>query len=253
MRDVLSWIFLRLRSAGRLCGGAVLMLALAPMALAAEGGTAVVKVGCVEFPPLTYTDANSRPAGKAIDLVTAILTRAGLAFEIKCYPGARLMASLRDGSAHVAMLIRHPDIVDSVLYGRLPMAYLELDAYRLATTSPLGSIENSQGKSVILLRGYGYGGWSDFFKDPANGLTLSYADSRAAAIRMLASGHGDYLIDYADPAALALAQAAVPWLRTETLARLETYFLVSRNAPDAERLLRRIEDIFATMGAKPVN
>lgn len=229
--------------------GALLLLGLALPAFAGE----TVKVGCVEFPPLTYTGADGRPTGKAIDLVTAILTRAGLPFEVKCYPGARLMASLRDGSAHVAMLIRHPDVQDAALYGHLPMAYLELDAYRLATTPPLGSIANSRGHSVILLRGYGYGGWIDFFKDPANGLRLSYADSRDAAIRMLAGGHGDYLVDYADPAAQALAQAAVPGLRAEVLARLETYFLVSRKAPDAAALLRRVEDIFAQMGAKPVN
>lgn len=212
-----------------------------------------VKVGCVEFPPLTYTDARGRPAGKAVDLVGAILARAGVEYEIACYPGARLMASLRDGSAHVAMLIRHPDILDAVQYGTQPMAYLDLTAYRMAATPPLGRIDNSRGKSVILLRGYGYGGWIDFFKDPTNGLMLSYADSRAAAIRMLSSGHGDYLIDYADPAALALAQTQAPGLHSESLVRLETYFLVSKKAPDATGLLRRIEDIFTQMGAKPVN
>lgn len=230
-------------------GALALVLGLSLPALAQE----VVKVGCVEFPPLTYTGADGRPAGHATELLRDILTRTGLPFDMKCYPGARLMASLRDGNAHVAMLIRHPDIVDSVLYGRLPMAYLELDAYRMATTPPLGAIENTRGKSVILLRGYGYGGWIDFFKDPANGLRLSYADSREAAIRMLASGHGDYLVDYADPAALALARTAAPGLRTEALTRLATYFLVSKKAPDAAALLRRIEDIFTQMGARPVN
>ncbi|MGE5476229.1 MAG: substrate-binding periplasmic protein [Bacteroidales bacterium] len=233
----------------RLLGWVALALALARPGAAAE----MVKVGCVEFPPLTYTGSDGRPAGKALELLTAILDRAGLPYEIKCYPGARLMASLRDGSTHVAMLIRHPDVVDAVHYGRLPMAYLELDAYRLAGTAPLGGIENVRRHSVILLRGYGYGGWIDFFKDPANGLRLSYADSRDAAIRMLAGGHGEYLIDYADPAAMALAQAAAPGLRAESLVRLETYFLVSKKAPDALGLLRRIEDIFAHMGAKPVN
>lgn len=232
----------------RLCKVAAVMLALTAPALADP-----VKVGCVEFPPLTYTDSAGRPAGKAIDLITAILTRAGMDFEIKCYPGARLMSSLRDGSAHVAMLIRHPDILDSVLYGSQPMAYLQLDAYRLTPTRPLAGIRNSRGKSVILLRGYGYGGWIDFFKDPANGLKLSYADSRAAAFKMLSSGHGDYLIDYADPASLALGQSSVPGLQIETLTRLESYFLVSKDAPDAANLLRRIESIFTEMGAKPVN
>ena len=225
------------------------VLALSSPAWAAEP----VKVGCVEFPPLTYTDAQGQPAGKAIDLVKAILVSAGLPFEIKCYPGARLMASLRDGSSHVAMLIRHPDILDSVHYGRLPMAYLELGAYRMTGAPPLGAIEKTRGKSVILLRGYGYGGWIDFFKDPANALRLSYADSREAAFRMLSSGHGDYLVDYSGPAALALARSSVPGLDAEVLTRLETYFLVSKKAPDADALLRRIEGIFAQMGAKPVN
>lgn len=245
----LSWISGWVGRGVRLLAGTVLTLALALPARAAE----TVKVGCVEFPPFTYTGVDGRPTGKAIELVSAILTRAGLPFEIQCYPGARLMASLRDGSSHLAMLIRHPDVTEAALYGRLPMAYLELDAYRLAATPPLGGIENTRGKSVIVLRGYGYGGWIDFFKDPANGLRLSYADSRDAAIRMLAGGHGDYLIDYADPASGVLAQAAVPGLQGETLARLETYFLVSKKAPEAAALLRRVENIFVQMGARPIN
>lgn len=231
----------------------LVVAALVVLGLTRPAGAAPVKVGCVEFPPLTFTDAQGRPAGKAIDLVTAILARAGLDYEVKCYPGARLMASLRDGSAHVAMLIRHPDILDSVQYGARPMAYLDLEAYRMAATPPLAGIENVRGKSVILLRGYGYGGWIDFFKAPANGVTVSFADSRAAALRMLTSGHGDYLIDYADPAGLALAQAQAPALRAEPLVRLETFFLVSNKAPNPTALLRRIEDIFGEMGARPVN
>ena len=204
------------------------------------------------FSALTYTDPSGRPAGKAIELIAAILERAGLPYEIKCYPGARLMANLRDGSSHVAMLIRHPDIVESVIYGQQPMAFLQLDGFRQAQTPPLGSIENTRGKAVILLRGYGYGGWIDFFKDPANRLSPSYADSRAAAFKMLTSGHGEYLIDYADPAAVALGDNGAG-LRVEPLARLPTYFLVSRKAPDAERLLSHIEDTFRDMGARPVN
>lgn len=249
-----SWITNWMRRGVRLLAGAALTLALALPAHSAETARpGMVKVGCVEFPPFTYTGIDGRPTGKAIELVTAILTRAGLPFEIQCYPGARLMASLRDGSSHLAMLIRHPDVTEAALYGHLPMAYLELDAYRLAATPPLGGIENTRGKSVIVLRGYGYGGWIDFFKDPDNALRLSYADSREAAFRMLSNGHGDYLVDYSGPAAQALARSAVPGLDAEVLTRLETYFLVSRKAPDADALLRRIEGIFTQMGARPVN
>lgn len=227
--------------------------ALLAFGLAGAAAAETVKVGCVEFPPLTYSDVDGRAIGSAVDLISDILKRAAVPFEVKCYPGARLLAGLRDGSTHVAILIRHPELADTVQYGTLPVAYLDLRAYRLAVTPPLGDIRNSRGKSVIVLRGYGYGGWIDFFRDPDNHLALSYADSRQAAIRMLASGHGDYLLDYADPATPALAQASLPDLRSEALARLDTYFLVSKKAPGAAALLRRIEDIFARMGAKPVN
>lgn len=233
----------------RLAVAAALALVLSGAILAGAMAAETVKVGCVERPPLTYSDDQGRAVGTAAELIGDILNRAGLPYEIKCYPGARLLVGLRDGSIHAAMLIRHPELADAVQYGALPVAYLDLQAYRLAATPPLGDIRNSRGKSVIVLRGYGYGGWIDFLRDPANRLTLSYADSRQAAIRMLASGHGDYLLDYADPT----AQASASDLRSETLVRQDTYFLVSRKAPDATALLRRIEDIFARMGAKPVN
>lgn len=236
-----------------LIGTAAFLAAVLWLGAAAAIAAQPVKVGCVEFPPLSYTDESGRAAGRAMDLLAAILDRAGIPWQAKCYPGARLMASLRDGTADVAMLIRHPDITDAVLYGRLPMAYLDLDGYRLASRPPLGGIENTRGKSIILLRGYGYGGWIDFFKDAANGIQISYADSHPAALRMLASGHGDYLVDYREPAAKAVAETAEPELQRELLTRLETYFLVSKKAPNAERLLWRIEEGFKQMGARPLN
>lgn len=227
-----------------------LWLAACATATAAEP----VKVGCVDFPPLTFTNADGAADGSAIALLTAILDRAGLPWETsKCLPGARLMANLRDGSAHVAMLIHHPDIAQSVLYGSLPMAYLDLEAYRLDRTPPLGGLGALRGKRVILLRGYGYGGWVDFFKDPANDLRISYADSHQAAFRMLLSAHGDYVVDYREPARQALEETPMPDVRREVLTRLETYFLVSKKAPDPEVLLRRIEDGFRRMGAKPID
>lgn len=212
-----------------------------------------IKVGCVEFPPLSYTDSNGKPAGKAMELISTILNNAGLRWEAKCYPGARLVSSLRDGSAQVAMLIRHPDLTDSAVYGHQPMAFLELEGYRLASQPPLGAIENTRGKSIILLRGYGYGGWIDFFKDPANNIRVSYADSHQAAFKMLTNGHGAYLVDYRDPASLALGETTIPNLRHEMLTRLETYFLVSKKVPDADKLLWRIEDGFKKLGSKPIN
>ncbi|MBC7950902.1 MAG: transporter substrate-binding domain-containing protein [Rhodospirillaceae bacterium] len=229
--------------------GRAALFCLAANAQAAEP----VKVGCVDFPPLSYTDENGKAAGKAMDLIAAILDRAGLPWEAKCYPGARLVTSLRDGTAQIAMLIRHPDLADAALYGQLPMAYLDLEGFRLASRPPLGSMENIRGKSIILLRGYGYGGWIDFFKDPANHIRISYADTHQAAFKMLGNGHGEYLVDYREPALLAQDDTPTLHLRSETLARLETYFLVSKKTPDAGTLLRRIEDGFKQMGAKPVN
>lgn len=208
-----------------------------------------VKVGCVEFPPLTYTGGDGRATGRAVELVSVILERAGLEYQVTCYPGARLMASLRDGSVQVAMLIRHPELLSSVQYGALPMARIDLRAYRRAGTTPLGRVENSRGNRVVVLRGYGYGGWIDFFRDPANNVTVSYADSREAAVRMLSGGHGDYLIDYVPPEVLGAEDEA---FLVETLTRLDTYFVVSNKAPNPTALLRRIEDIFADMGARPV-
>lgn len=243
------------RHAARLgaTGLAVLCLFLAATPARADNAIGTIKVGCVEFPPLSFTNPHGAADGSAIALIAAILDQAGLAWEAKCLPGARLMASLRDGSAHVAMLIRHPDIAGAALYSQSPMAYLDLDGYRMAGTPPLADMDSLRGKRVILLRGYGYGGWSEFFKDPRNAMQISFADSHQAAFRMLASGHGDYLLDYREPAMRALGDAVPPGLQHELLARLECYFLVSKKAPDAEALLRRIEDGFQRMGAKPLN
>jgi polar amino acid transport system substrate-binding protein len=211
-----------------------------------------VRVGCVDFPPFTYSDGNGKPAGMVLDLTTRLLDRLGLKWRAECFPGARLMSTLRDGTSDVAMIIRHPDVVGAAHYGHLPLMYLNLSAYRLPGKPPLGSFEASRHKSLILLRGYGYGGWSDFFQEPGNGIVVQYADSHPAALRMLASGHGDYLIDYREPAAAALQQTALAGIRGEILARLPVYFVVSHKTAGGETLLRRLEDAFRAEGGQPL-
>lgn len=218
---------------------------------AGSSGAETVRLGCVEFPPLSFTDSRGKAAGRAVDLLSGILYRQGIDVDDSgCLPGARLMNSLKDGSVHVAMLIRHPDLADGVLYGSLPMTYLDLDAYHLPGRAYLGSMQAVTGRSLILMRGYGYGGWIDFFRDPANGNRVSYADNRQTAFRMLAQGHGDYLIDYRHPVELTIKDNGK--VERESLTRLETFFVVSRKAPDADNLLRRIEEEFLRQGAHPV-
>lgn len=218
----------------------------------AQAAERPVRLGCVEFPPLSYSDPEGRPTGRVVEMVAGLLRRIGMEWSGQCYPGARLMASLKDGTADFATLIRHPEIIDHTLYGRLPVALIDLDAWRRKDRPPVGGIEGLKGKSVIVLRGYGYGGMIDWLKDPANGLTLNYADSHAAALKMLANGHGDYLVDYRGPAETAQAENQLPGLEREVLRRLDVYFVVSKKAPQAELLLHRLEEAFKASGARPV-
>ncbi|HLO77286.1 MAG TPA: amino acid ABC transporter [Magnetospirillum sp.] len=191
----------------------------------------------------TVLDAQGLPANPLIKAADAIFTRAGLKWGAHPYPAARMFETLRNGTANFSMLVKSPALDQCCLVGRNPIASTELQVLRSPGKPTIRQRQDFRGKSVILLRGYSYGGLLAELSAPDSGVTVYSAVNRQAAFVMLEHGRADYLLDYAGPIAEILAGRPDLDLRRDTLDRLEVFLVLSRAYPDAEATLARLEAI----------
>jgi len=216
-----------------------LLISFRPIPVAASD---TLKIGYIEFPPFFYTAASGEAAGHLIDLAGGILDKANMRWSAKSLPASRLMNHLSTGDIDIAMLIKHPLLEGTTLYGDTPVANIELRAYWLGDKPPINSFEDMKGKRVIVLRGYGYSGLIKKITNPKNGIRYDMADNHLSAFKMLAIGRSDYVLDYKNPAERAIAQTdGLSELNSSQASRFNVFFIVSKATPNAEKILNVLE------------
>ncbi len=232
----------------------ILSLGLLLTGLLFTGSTAAnaqkIELAYIEFPPTFYTDEYGKPKGYLIDTTIKILDHAGLEWNAKSYPPKRMANWIVRGKIDLWVgLSTLPQFKDSTLVGDSVVTTIEMRAY---TRKGLPHIEGKPSlteKRIGILRGYSYGGWVDFIKDPANQVRYIELDNRPAAYKMLKKGRVDYVLDYRQPAELALQDIDFPELSFTPLSELEARFVVSKKTPNAAQILEQLESSFHTLKA----
>jgi ABC-type amino acid transport substrate-binding protein len=182
-----------------------------------------------------------------VRLARALFARAGIPWHGKAYPSARMFKYLQDGTAQFSMLVKAPALQECCLLSRKPVAAVTIRVYSIGPKPPIKAKEDMIGKSIIIVRGYSYAGTRDFILDPTNHIDSHEASTHAAAFRMLATGRADYVLDYAGPAADALAAEHIPDVRSELFSRQDIHLVLSRTYPNAEQVMARLESIVESL------
>jgi polar amino acid transport system substrate-binding protein len=207
-----------------------------------------LKLGYIEFPPFTYTAENNTPAGLFIDLANHIFPHTGLSFTAESYPVRRLASYIGSGDLDVWMgLATLPEFTGKAHIGKTPIAALVLRAYTRGKKPPIRVKEDLIGKSIIVMRGYSYGGWITYIEDPANKINHIKANKHEAAFNMLKANRADYLLDYREPSDMALQSVSIPDLTFNQISALPCYIVISRNTPDGQTILDRLETSYHTL------
>lgn len=212
----------------------------------------LVKVGYYEFPPYTYTDAEGRPQGATLDLIERLLDKAGYRGEFRGLPGARLYASLRDGSVHLWPGVTGKEELRAyVLESRSVLGELDLALYRRQGMSAPTLPEDLAGRGIIVIGGYTY--WkpySDWLQDPALNLRIHRTGSHGAALEMLQRHRGDFLLDYHIPVEQARRGLGIAPVPHQILQRLTAKLIISNKAPAAEALRDALDRAYEQLQAE---
>ena len=226
-------------------GGALKALAVAGAvaAVMAVGAAKAdpIKVGYVEFPPYTYTE-DGKPKGSLIEMMKKVAADQGIAYKAESAPARRIFNGILEGEFHLFMGVKNvKDFEGTTLASAAPISKIELNAYGLGDAPAVKAKEDLSGKAAVVLTGYSYGGWRPWMEDPANKVTLVEARTAEQALNLLQAGRAPVLLQYALPMQQALGGKTLADLKVTPISALEVYFVVSKKAPDAEALLKRLE------------
>lgn len=203
---------------------------------------------------MTYTDSHGQPAGFILDIAARSLEKAGFDWTAVSLPAKRLADSLAAGSVQVWLgLTTLPNFKDSTHAGKVVIKQLILKAYTIGDNRPIRDQQDLLGKTLIILRGYSYGGWINFIKDPTNNIGYLEFDSREKAynrLEKLSKRIPDaYLLDYKYPSETVLSNLDLPNIRSNLISVLDMHFVVTRKMDGAKAILERIETAFQQLSA----
>lgn len=199
-----------------------------------------IEFGMFDMPPFYNVKDGVPTGGICYDIMINMLEKAKIPFVAKVYPAPRLYANLVSGKTDVFIGIKDvPVYKDKVLYGATPVSQAELGVYSIGS-SPIKTKMDLVGKSVIVVRGYGYGGMIEFLKDPLNKVQLSDASTHESALKMLKMKRGEYLLDYTATINDILKKEPYPQITYSVLNSVPLYLIVSKSTLGGEQILTKL-------------
>ncbi len=201
--------------------------------------------GYIEFPPYYYTDEKGKAQGHLIDLANDIAVEAGYGIVYVPLPAKRALLSVATGEIDLWFGLSTIDVYkDHVLISVNPIDRLELRVYSSKAMKTFHDKHDLIGKSVVILRGYSYGGLLDFIEDPANKIYTMRVTSHEQALKVLATRNIDYMIDYARIVESARKKYPFPHLKSRVLSTLDVHINLSKKTKNAEQVLKRLDEAY---------
>lgn len=223
----------------------ILVVFLLPAVVFSDTSTKKLRLGYIEFPPYTYTNSSGKPEGILIDLAEKVFPEAGYEWTALSYPVKRMAEYLGSGDIDIWMGLKTlPSFIEKTYTGTEIIADLQLNAYTIGDKPSITKKEDLVGKSVIILRGYSYGGWVNFITDKRNFVSYIKANKHLSGLKMLKANRATYLLDYKEPVELAMDQIEISNLQNNKISSFPCYFIVTKQLPDGAEIVKKLETVF---------
>ena len=245
----------RLPSALALAGFLILLIGLFhPFRLYATEQNAstnrVVRIAYVEFPPITYRNANGEPAGEFVDITRKVAEEAGYEPVFVYLPVSRTYLYLKNGNVDLWLgLSATPVLMEDVLESWISPLPVALSAWYREGSPPLEHIDQLHGKIVILIGGYTYGGLRGWLEGQAD-IRITEAPNHRSAVDMLKRRRGDYLLDYRQPVREVLVQPADAVIRESEVRSRNAAWMFSRANPRASILRDAFDEAYLRLAER---
>jgi len=213
-----------------------------PVNALAEAILEPIGIGYFQFPP-RMARVGGKAVGSAITAAEELMTEAGLTYVFVHIPVGRLYANFRGKSSVVQVWIGavQPASVElGVLIEPSIFGIIHLNIYGLKGVPPPAS-DDLFDVSLITITGYNYGGFLAVLKARKAGVRAIATPNHVSAFRMLQAGRAPYVLDYKNPAEIALATLEFTGVTSTTVSVGAAGMLVSKQAQQKGLLIARLE------------
>ncbi len=210
------------------------------------------RVGIVDFPPYAIIEKSGKFSGIMVELLEKVMKKAGITYQVTPFPQKRLFKNLATGDTDIYMGIKGVPVYEGkVLFSDLAVSDIDLRVYCMKGTPSVETRDQLKGKNLIVIMGYGYGGLIRYLEDPANQIKLDPTPTHVLAFRKLKAKRADYVLDYRRPASMAIKEEGMEdAVAYHSIAKLNIYFIVSKKTPDAQQLMKRMEEAYLALKAE---
>jgi polar amino acid transport system substrate-binding protein len=151
----------------------------------------VVVGGDRDYPPYEFLDPDGKPAGYNVDLTRAIAEVMGMRVEIRLGGWAEMRQALQDGRIDALQGMSISEERARLVDFSPPTTVVNHAIFAREGTPAVDSLEELRGRKVALHRA---GIMDDHLSRLGMGADLLRTDTPADALRLLASGQGDYAV-----------------------------------------------------------
>jgi len=223
----------------------ILTLATSCLLLVAVPSYGKIRVGVTSFPPFYTVDASGKAGGILLEIMLRTLESAGIEYEVEVFPPKRLYTNLGMGKTDLFLGLQGSPIYhDHVIYSEKHITYLSLRVYANADTPLPASKEELSGHVLGTIRGYSYGGFIRYIKDPRNNIIEKPMLDHMSSFLMLKNKRIEYLLNYKHPSDQVLSSLYYPGLKFTEFMNANVHFIVSKATPEAVLLMKTLETTY---------
>ncbi len=191
----------------------------------------ILRVGGPIIPPYWHMQVGA-PAGSLVELMRKVTSEAGFEMKADIFPSARLAYEIIQGSVDLVVTMRHSrlDEAPALLRSAEPIAALWLNLYSHRTPVVIRTQDDLRGRTVAVVRGYGYGALRAWLDRPESGVVLVEVNDARAALLMVSAGRVPFALAYDINYDHAVAQlgGSLPDVVTNPMTMLHAHLYLNR-------------------------
>lgn len=207
-----------------------------------------IEVGWVDFEPFFY-EKDSVVTGTVLKKFNKIADKAGYRVRSKVYPMKRLREFTSSGVLDATVLLKVVFEEGEVVASDKMICQIQLRNYTIGQKGLIKVKEDLKGKRIGIYRGFTYGGWIDYIRNPENNVDYYEVSTHEQLFKMLELGRVDYVLDYRNPSEVALSKMLIEDLKYEIITELPVYLLVSNNSKvaSAQKIVEDFDIAYAEL------
>ena len=155
------------------------------------GKTHIIVGGEIGYPPYSFLDKNGEPTGFQVELTRAIAKTMGMNIEIRLTPWPETRRALENGSIDIIPGMFYSEERARIFDFSPPFSIVSVSIFARVNSPSVKSIEDLRDKEIIVMRGEAM---HDYILKHRLTDRILLAETPADALRLLASGKGDYAL-----------------------------------------------------------